>query len=99
MDLADLRCEHFAACLAQPFLLTHAGGVFELTLEQAIPAANATCLPGGRAPFSIQFRGPRQTLLPQGVYRLENPQLGVHEIFIVPIRADAQWVDYQAVFG
>jgi hypothetical protein len=50
-------------------------------------------------PFSLPFRGPRRPSLLQGVYPLDHPQVGAHEIFIVPVRADAQGLYYEAVFG
>jgi hypothetical protein len=50
--------------------------------------------PGGRAPFSLVFRGGPSPPLPQGIYRVENDELGAVEIFIVPIAVDR----YEAVF-
>src|SRR6266850_2276194 len=40
--------------------------------------------------FSIMFRGPTGTLMPQGTYRLEHDKLGSFELFIVPIGKDEQ---------
>jgi hypothetical protein len=50
--------------------------------------------PGGRAPFSIVFRGGPTPPLPQRIYRVRHEQLGALEIFLVPIAVDR----YQAVF-
>ena len=41
-----------------------------------------------RLPFSVLFRGPLRPVLPQGIYRLENDQLGALDLFIVPIGPD-----------
>ena len=50
--------------------------------------------PGGRAPFSIVFRGGPRPPLPQRIYRVEHEQLGAIEIFLVPIASER----YEAVF-
>jgi hypothetical protein len=50
--------------------------------------------PGGRAPFSLVFRGGPTPPLPQRIYRVEHAALGTIEIFLVPIAADR----YEAVF-
>ena len=50
--------------------------------------------PGGRAPFSLVFRGGPSPPLPQRIYRVEHELLGAIEIFLVPIAADS----YEAVF-
>jgi hypothetical protein len=51
-----------------------------------------------RTPFALIFRGPREIILPQRIYRLEHATLGAFELFIVPVGADAQGVDYEAIF-
>ena len=50
--------------------------------------------PGGRAPFSLVFRGGPDPPLAQGIHRVEHEQLGALEIFLVPIATDR----YEAVF-
>jgi len=49
--------------------------------------------------FSLLFRGPLQPLLPQRVYPLEHEALGRLDLFIVPIKRDAQGLQYEAVFN
>ena len=53
----------------------------------------------GRVPFSLVFRGPREPVLPQRIYRFENEALGDFELFIVPIGPDESGMRYQAVFS
>jgi Domain of unknown function (DUF6916) len=50
--------------------------------------------PGGRAPFSLVFEGVPNPPLSQGIYSVQHDDLGMVEIFLVPIAADR----YQAVF-
>ena len=51
-----------------------------------------------RAPFSIVFRGPREPVPPQRIYRLEHAEIGAFELFLVPIGPDAQGMRYEAIF-
>ncbi|CAG0931220.1 hypothetical protein TFLX_02044 [Thermoflexales bacterium] len=55
--------------------------------------------PEGRRPFSIEFLGPisSQYLL-QHIYRLEHAQLGVLEIFLVPLGPQQGRMRYEAIF-
>src|SRR5262249_24082555 len=57
--------------------------------------------PKGRAQFSLFFRGPRAALRRQGTYRVEHPELGAHDLFLVPVGVtpeDGGSVLYEAVF-
>ncbi len=50
--------------------------------------------PGGRAPFSLVFRGGPNPPLPQRIYRVEHDKLGELDLFLVPIAVD----QYEAIF-
>jgi len=52
-----------------------------------------------REPFSLVFRGPKEPLLPQRIYRFEHGSLGDLDIFIVPIGPDDEGMRYEAVFN
>ena len=90
----------------------HVGDVFRLTVDdtttvdarliEATPssAASASLPPNGRrAPFSLVFQGPGSPVLPQRIYRLEHPELGALDVFLVPIGHDAGGMRYEAVFN
>lgn len=49
--------------------------------------------------FSILFRGPREQFLGQGIRSLEHEKLGESELFLVPIREDADGYYYEAIFN
>jgi hypothetical protein len=51
--------------------------------------------PGGRAPFSLVFRGGPNPPLEQRIFRVEHDKLGELDLFLVPIAVD----EYQAVFS
>lgn len=83
------------------------GSRFMLRLDDAaaLPArlvgAQAGCggLPAGRQPFSLTFEAPAEPALPQRIYRLEHPQLGAMDIFLVPVARTPEGLRYEAVFG
>ena len=49
--------------------------------------------------FAVQFRGPLNIFLSQGVRDFSHDQMGQFELFIVPIREDEQGFYYEAVFN
>ena len=49
--------------------------------------------------FSLVFRSPLNMFLSQGVHNFSHEQMGQFELFIVPIRQDAQGFYYQAIFN
>jgi len=49
--------------------------------------------------FAIVFRGPREPFLGQGTRLLDHEKLGSSELFLVPIREDAEGYYYESVFN
>ena len=49
--------------------------------------------------FSIWFRGRLDEYLDQGARNFKHDQIGEFELFIVPIRQDADGFYYQAIFN
>jgi hypothetical protein len=99
--------ETFAPHLGEAFRLgLDGGGDLELTLIETTDlsrdggtGSQAQGNPAPRAPFSIVFRGPRGTLLPQRIYPLRHDRLGAFEVFLVPIGPDAAGMRFEAVFA
>jgi hypothetical protein len=51
-------------------------------------------------PFALEFSGPAQPALEQAIHRLEHPELGALEIFLVPTGIAADGARrYEAVFN
>jgi hypothetical protein len=96
MGLEDLTVADFAPRVGERFAIALPDGELELVLRSADAVADR---PGGRDPFSLIFGGPEQPRLAQAIYPLEHAELGVLEIFIVPIAGDAEGTTYQAVFS
>lgn len=88
----------------------HRGTVFELTGEGVpgaplpLTLADARTLVAGdgianrHQPFGLVFRGPAEPILPQRIYRLAHPEVGTHDIFLVPIGGKPEGVEYEAIF-
>jgi hypothetical protein len=95
-DLASLKLDDFATHLDADFEMQTSGGVLPLRLVKADPAG-ASGREGGA--FSLLFAAPAGTSLPQAIYPVTHPALGVLEIFLVPIGPLAGGSGYQAIFA
>lgn len=49
--------------------------------------------------FTVEFRGPLNAFLGQGARNFTHDQMGQFELFIVPVKQDAQGVYYEAIFN
>jgi hypothetical protein len=99
MTSRTLVFEDFADKLGQVFAIDSPGvpGI-PMSLIEAEPLTNRL-RPGMRPPFSLVFLAKDPRVLPQSIYRMEHTELGVLEIFLVPIGKDAEGVSYQATFN
>jgi Domain of unknown function (DUF6916) len=90
--LDTLTIDDFRPLLNDHFRIAPDGAeAFEVELVEVTEIPRE---PGGRAPFSLVFRGGPNPPLPQRIYHVEHEKLGELEIFLVPIAVD----QYQAVF-
>jgi hypothetical protein len=105
-SLDSLTAAHFQEIQGTRFRVTHgpASHEFELVSVTEFPdAAQGTF----RKPFSILFHGPLDPVLPQGTHRLEHENLGVLDLFMVPVGPnepaaagqEPTAMRYEAVFG
>lgn len=84
----------------------HLQSDFELRLDDGDPIVltlhEVKTLEGSdakdRMPFSVIFNGPKEPVLEQAIYALEHPDMGDLGLFLVPLMADAQGAQYEAVF-
>ena len=49
--------------------------------------------------FTLEFRGPSDVFLGQGVRNFSHDQMGQFELFIVPVKQDAQGFYYEVIFN
>ena len=99
--IEHLTSESFAACMGQTFRVVppeEVGAPLDLELcnLRTFEASGPT---QRQQPFAIEFRGPRDRVLSQGMWHLEHPQLGAHDIFLVPVGPDDAGMCYEAVFN
>jgi hypothetical protein len=95
VDLGALRIDDFTPHIDAIFDVQTAAGVVPLKLAKVDPAGDS-----GRAggAFSLIFVAPKGPWLPQGVYPVPHPVLGIMEIFLVPVGPASGGNGYQAVF-
>ncbi len=96
--LQDLSHSWFEEKLNTPFRI-HFGGeaplevvLFEVRLHEPHDGPR-------KQPYSIYFRGPRQAVLPQAIYRIEHDRMEPMDIFLVPVGPDEKGMCYEAVFN
>ncbi len=49
--------------------------------------------------FSLLFRGPVDSFLPQRIYAMEHEVLGQMDLFLVPVGQEARGFVYEAIFN
>lgn len=97
--LEKLTHADFAGRLEQRFRISSETVSIEVALLSADLLGSGAPPSGRRQPFSLVFRGPREPWLPQRIYRLEHPELGSFEAFLVPIGPDAVGMRYEMIFS
>lgn len=95
--LDTLQHSDFAKHEGESFLLPELEGGFSLILQTAGILGHHH--PGAkREAFSLLFRGPAGCRLPQRIYRLEHPSIGVIEIFLTQVAGGPQGSEFEAIF-
>jgi hypothetical protein len=97
--LEKLTHDDFFNRLHQKFLLHYEGGTMETELIECRKLPSLGRPDRQRKPFAIIFRGPRQPVLVQRIYKLEGSSMGPLELFIVPVGPDATGMRYEAIFS
>jgi hypothetical protein len=94
MTLERLTADDFALRRQERFALSAGGGALDLVLAEVHALG-----PGvNRQAFSLIFHGPLAPILPQAIYRLQNPAMGTLELFLVPLGPRGELVRYEAAF-
>lgn len=96
----QLVYEDFADKVEQIFVVSEQDvPAIPLTLAEAGTIDMAAGRPDIRPPFSLTFLAKDPRVLPQRIYRMQHDDLGLLEIFLVPMAKDACGVTYQATFN
>ncbi len=94
--LDQLTCEDFSRRAGETFRHTRESGeILELELVEAVEMGGT---PSQRAPFSVVFRVPAESHLEQAIYALEHAEMGMLELFLVPLGPHEDGMRYEAVF-
>ena len=94
---SELTHEDFARRLNDRFRLHTDSTSYDLWLFQVKPLGAG--MPGGRQPFSLLFRAPKDALFPQMIYRIEHERMGALDLFLVPLGPDEHGLVYEALFN
>lgn len=93
-DLSELQPEHFESLLGQEL------PIVDSPLAFTVGAVDRLKSPSPRGtPFSLTLKAPPRARGGQGLYRLQHPQLGEIEIFLVPIAPVDGVPLFEAVFN
>ncbi len=99
MDLSNLNVEDFSARIGDEFrIAVNDGDPVTLVLTAAEVQAAAETTDRTDSAFSVVFRGPLNSPLPQQIFEMEHPEMGTLPLFIVPVQQDEQGIYYEAIF-
>jgi hypothetical protein len=95
-SLGTLTADDFVKHVNTVFTFHDGNREWQLRL---ISVSSLTARPGKRQPFSLVFTGAPGVVFRQQMYPLEHSSLGRLPIFLVPIGADTEGTQYEAVFS
>jgi hypothetical protein len=99
LELDRVAAADFSPLLHDTFrLMTAEGAALDVELVEVHESGRNR--PGQeRSSFSLLFKGTRDQLLPQQIYRMGHATLGPMDLMIVPVREDPNGYYYEAVFN
>ncbi|MBU2713465.1 DUF6916 family protein [Zooshikella harenae] len=83
-SLAQLKHDDFSKHIKEKFVVRDVGVDFFIELIEVKQLYRAI-KKGGRDQFSLLFKAADEILLPQKMYHLDHEEMGVLNIFLVPI--------------
>lgn len=95
MSLSSLTAADFEPHVGKDFVITAAGAKVSVRLAQV--ERLGTALRAGGA-FSLSFLSAPGPFLPQGIYPIAHPELGMLDVFIVPLGPKDGENNYQVIF-
>jgi hypothetical protein len=97
--LESLDVTSFAGRIGEPFRIVMDDATLLTTRLIEVTPAVTSARTHGRTPFSLVFRSTPGAPLPQRIYRIHHDELGVLDLFLVPIGPDDDGMRYEAVFS
>ena len=98
-DIARLTATDFDAYVGKSFQGSPTGHTQAEVGLVLVSVTRRGAVPGFREPFTLELLGPASPVLAQGTYRLDHPEHGPLELFMVPVGAGAEGVRYEIAFG
>jgi Domain of unknown function (DUF6916) len=97
-DLAALTVEFFSERVGSTFQVEAPPTTISLQITAAAAWSHQPS-DGRRQPFSVQFLGPAEPVLPQRIHRLASGTGEALELFLVPLGPSGDGTEYEAVFS
>jgi hypothetical protein len=98
LELDRVSAADFSPYLHSCFRLAAGKSSLELELVEVTDSGRKR-VPESRSSFSLLFKGTKEQLLPQQMYRIEHDKLGAMDLLIVPVREDQSGYYYEAIFN
>ena len=92
--MPNLAWHDFEGAEGRVYLVDSQAGPLDFTLETAAELPSSGRAEGS---FRLEFRGPSEPLLPQGIYAFRRGEESA-EIFIVPVGRNDDGTLYEAIF-
>jgi hypothetical protein len=90
----------FGACVGDVFRVPFDDGSgLDLKLVDVLHLNPAGPSAPRQEPFSLEFVGPDEPVLPQRIYHLEHARLGALKLFLVPLGPGENGMRYESVFN
>lgn len=99
MTAKEITHEMFSPHLNSTFLIRVEGRAFELELTEVEVGERGSRPEEFRLPFVLIFKGPKDAVLPEGEYSVENDATGTLELYVIPIVSTGEQQAYQVVYG
>lgn len=74
-------------------------GETPLELELVEVETGKSIDPSLREPFTLIFQGPKDSIVPEGIYTVSNDGAGSFELYIIPIVSPGNRQSYQVIFN
>lgn len=99
--MEELKRSDFEKHLGDPFRaeVEPGGESVDLVLVEAAGIGTERSYTQREEPFAVEFRGPADLVLAQGIRILQHERLGALELFLVPVGPDNEGMRYEAVFN
>jgi hypothetical protein len=97
MRLDELKAEDFETLRGSTVMLRQPTLAVPLEVTEVKRLRSHRLRP--QPPFAVILRGPRTAPLGQGIHRIEHPQHGALDVFIVPLGPDGGGFGYEITFN